>query len=667
MANASVEKLKALGIRHGEKAVVGLTGTLFVVFAALAFIHPTLEMKPDELQKQAEGAQSNINAKQDPNDILHKLEVANIKNPDFAKMIANQRSNALNPADFRVKMGWVTPEPGAGLIRDQPELIAPTELAAFPGRGGILMYALNAEGEKIPDNGPDAKGANRANRRRPGGMGGMGDMAGMMGGGSPREETAEAKRRRLLEDEKRKKAFAGSVDPAKEKEKAKTEEAPAEPQGQFKEETKGKRWAVITGVINNEQMKKNWFQALKVQALAYPNYKRIDAERQSQQADGAWTEWAAVDTSKNYAILDNLPEIDTEYVPEPMRPGSLVDSLPYLKAGYWTGVHVARLVPAEARETPKAEPAGPMGGMAGMGGMMRPGGPSEGGGMSTMGRPGMAMPKGMGGMGAMGMAGEGGGMGTRGGASDSGGNAEEAAFTHVEEGELMLRSIDFTVDPDMTYRFRVRIVVVNPNKDHTDVNPGVDVDSKELLGPWSEPTGPVTVPADVASYAAGPKPTARREDLVEFQVIRWDPGTGQTVVRNHTAGPGEIVGEYGSVPMPSSEGVGVKSANIDFNSRAIVLDTIGGKERLPDIGVERNPFDIPAIAMVVQPDGSIAIRNQARDKSNEVRKDMEANYKQAIKDSGTKREGALGGSRMPEGGNMPGMPTGGARKKKGRR
>ena len=125
-------------------------------------------------------------------------------------------------------------------------------------------------------------------------------------------------------------------------------------------------------------------------------------------------------------------------------------------------------------------------------------------------------------------------------------------------------------------------------------------------------------------------------------MIRWDPATGQTVLKIDEAGPGEIVGEYGSVQMPSSEGGGAKLTEIDFNSRAVVLDTMGGRERLPDIGVERNQFEIPAMAMVVQPDGSVAIRSQARDKSDAVREDMETNYRQAIEDSGKKREAGGG-------------------------
>ena len=227
----------------------------------------------------------------------------------------------------------------------------------------------------------------------------------------------------------------------------------------------------------------------------------------------------------------------------------------------------------------------------------------------------------------------------------SGGNAEEMNFTKYEDPTLMLRSLDFTVDPHATYRFRIRIVVVNPNKDHEDVNPGVDNESKELLGPWSEPTDEVAVPADVAAYAQAPEESTRRDDIVSFQVIRWDPVSGQTLIKNDVASPGEIVGEFGSVPKPDADAGGVKSANIDFNSRAIVLDMLGGRQTIPDIGLERNKFEVPALAMLVEPDGSVVIRSQARDSADEVRDDMEKNYKLALEDAEKSNE--QGGSRAP--------------------
>ncbi len=674
MANASVEKLKALGLRHGEKLVVGLTAAVFVACAAIAFTQESIDVKPEQLKGAADLAESNLNKPQDPNSVLEKLKNDGVVDPGFVKLVENQVANALKPGDFKVKLDWVTPEPGAGLIRDQPEVIAPTELAAFPGRGGILMYALDEKGEKIKDTG-DVKVARKGNRRKgasmPGSMGGM--------GGSAPPEGPEDVKKRLAVEEKRKKSLVGNVDPAKEKEKAKDkgeEAVDAASQGPWKEEVKGKRWVTITGVVDNEQMNKNWLLALKNPAIAFPIYRRVDVERQVRQSDGAWTDWAMVDSNKNYAVLDNLPEADVEFVPEPKRPENLVDRLPFLRAGYWTGVHVARLVPAEIRNGSPAD-AAKGGGMDGYpGGMRPPGGGSMGMGAS------MGMGGSMGG--SMGGKGGGGGAGARQGGEEGGGmsmgmgmgmGGGEAAGPVDEpvvpntEPALMIRSLDFTVDPDTTYRFRARIVVKNPNYEHTDVNPGVDVDNQELIGPWSDPTDAVTVPADVVAYAQAPEPNVRRADLVSFQVVKWDPATGQTLVKNDDAGPGFIVGEYGQVQMPSSEGGGAKPSMIDFNSRAIVLDTLGGAEKLPEIGVQRNAFTMPVLAMVVEPDGSVVVRSQSIDKTDEVRRDMDANYRQALDDSGKTRQAGggigAGGSRPPSSGSAGG--GGGRRRGRGRR
>ena len=89
------------------------------------------------------------------------------------------------------------------------------------------------------------------------------------------------------------------------------------------------------------------------------------------------------------------------------------------------------------------------------------------------------------------------------------GGTETINFKKTESDTIMIRSLDFTVEPDTTYRFRVRIVVYNPNKDREDVNPGVDTKSAELHGPWSEPTEEVTMPADVTAYACNRRPRAR--------------------------------------------------------------------------------------------------------------------------------------------------------------
>ncbi len=52
--------------------------------------------------------------------------------------------------------------------------------------------------------------------------------------------------------------------------------------------------------------------------------------------------------------------------------------------------------------------------------------------------------------------------------------------------EVMIRGFDFTVQPGATYRYRARVVVVDPAPRR----------HPEMSGPWSEPTGDVTLPKE---------------------------------------------------------------------------------------------------------------------------------------------------------------------------
>ena len=84
--------------------------------------------------------------------------------------------------------------------------------------------------------------------------------------------------------------------------------------------------------------------------------------------------------------------------------------------------------------------------------------------------------------------------------------------------------LDFTIDPDVTYRYRVRIVVYNPNYHHDNVSPGTDTESKYLKGPWSRETDPVTMPPDVMPYVVDTNPKNAQSDTeVVFDVVRSIP------------------------------------------------------------------------------------------------------------------------------------------------
>src|SRR5437764_2113090 len=103
------------------------------------------------------------------------------------------------------------------------------------------------------------------------------------------------------------------------------------------------------------------------------------------------------------------------------------------------------------------------------------------------------------------------------------------------------------------------------------------------------------MPPDVATYALSKSVAggARRPELVTFQVTRWNPENGVTVVRRFDAGPGEIVGDLATTRVPVSDGSGAKNQKIDFNSREIVLDVTGGTVPLPQPVAIGAPLAMP--------------------------------------------------------------------------
>src|SRR5262249_43991763 len=181
-ANAIVEKLKDVGLRHGEKAGVAIASTLFFVCIGLAAKKETIKTSPEQIKAATSASQSNLDRHEDREKIIQNLENMKIKDSDFAKVVDQQVKTALVPGDYKAEREWVSLEPGAGLIRDTPILITATDLYAYPGRGGFNVFELDSEGNRIPDDGKDEpKNEQVRRRRRRRASGGM--MGGMMGGG----------------------------------------------------------------------------------------------------------------------------------------------------------------------------------------------------------------------------------------------------------------------------------------------------------------------------------------------------------------------------------------------------------------------------------------------------------------------------------------------------
>jgi hypothetical protein len=674
--NAIGEKLKDLGLRHGEKLGVAIAATLFFLCATFAAKMETINTTPEKIKQATKASESNLTRPEQRDTIISRLEEKGVKDSNFAKVVDDQVKTALAPDDYKSAREWVTTEPDAGLIRDTPVLIAVADLYAYPGRGGLLVYQLDNDGNRIPDpdkNKPKAEAPRKKRkRRRNSGMGMMGGMGGMMGGmGGQRKKRqrsqADIDREAKEKYERTKRQMLAKLAGGEGNDLAdqKADEAAA-PELPSKEITKGYRWVALTGTLDHSKMLANYRQALKNPAVAHPNYKRLDLQRQTLRPDGTWSGWELVNSDENLKVLDNLPEEDDELAPTSVLPEGLVDPLPFMKQGLWEKVYIASLVPKEKKEIPKEVPTagGMMGGygrgasmsgpmMGGRGLMIAGGGPQ--GGMSMMG--------GMGGSGRMGMMGRGGmlaGGGLLAGATETAGN-----YWKSDAPKVMIRALDFTVAEDTTYRYRVRIVVHNPNLNHEDTSAGVDTKATELHGPWSKVSDEVHMPSDVAPYAMETIPASAAADVkVTFQVIRFHPDTGVTVPRNFDAGPGEIIGEPRTVDIPASDGTGKKPKTIDFDSRQILLDVntlkkTGGFQTLPAAMIGA-PIERPALALLLRGDGSVVVHTEADDIANDVRKDIYANYTYELNQSTKKRErgvgmGMMGSMGRSMGGMMGGM------------
>ena len=247
-------------------------------------------------------------------------------------------------------------------------------------------------------------------------------------------------------------------------------------------------------------------------------------------------------------------------------------------------------------------------------------------------------------------------------ATGVGGTGESIDFEkRPDVDEIMIRALDLTVEPDTTYRFRVRIVVYNPNLSREDVSPGVDTKTVELFGPWSEPTEEVTMPPDVATYALNREPTVPRKlDQVNFEVARWTPEDGVTIVKRFPASPGELIGEVSSVAVPIADGDhqegGEQENRLQQPSARPRRD--GGRPADPAARVGPGTggrLSIPALSLVVRRDGAVVIRNQANDLHDQVRKDMADNFARDLKtaEEEKKKKKKGGGAQRPRSKRLP--------------
>jgi hypothetical protein len=651
MANPTVDKLKVFGLHHGEKVAMGIVAVIFGYCAYSAWSHPSLTLTADDIKNTTTLATSNIQKTPKTDVIVAKLEETGIKLANFDKKVQDLQSGTVDSAQYALANTFVKPEPGAGLIRDMPELIAPEKIYVHSGRGAVRVLALNEDEEVVRQEVKEEKAPTA--RRRPRASGG-GGLNGMFGGSTKKKKktgalsAAQAKKEEEDAAALKAKALAGAADVAAEAPKEDPSANLVTNAADAKKELHGFRVVTIVGKFDHKKQKEKYSKALKVDlASANPNYLRLDIERQEQETDGSWTEWGKVDRNVQKKINAVLTEVEQEQVPPEAIIPTLVDRLPYWEVGYWVGAHHAALVPKEKlkpKETAsKAATAKKDRNMSISRGtsqqMTKEGYEKAGGGMSSA-----DYSNAMGAESGIAVIG---GPSGGGKAGRAGGAAEDFAKSSADW--IMVRALDFDIEPDATYRYRVRIVVANPNLGWESVAPGVDTKTKELEGPWSEATDEVGVPPDVSTYAMrkAPSPNDMKTDKVEFQVVKWNEADGLTIVKTFENAPGQIVGQKDNALVPNEKKDNVVAKSIDFTSHQVLADAMGGSRPSSSLqGLGVSTFETPALAMLVRPDGILVVRDQAKDYSSGERDEMKDIYDKIVAEAKVPSKKKKGNSSM---------------------
>ncbi len=209
-----------------------------------------------------------------------------------------------------------------------------------------------------------------------------------------------------------------------------------EPKGPWRTVEHDLHWAVVTGILDHEGIKKALVQAgLEPPRLARELYTRMELERRVREEDGAWSEWAEVDMMPTLDILDRLASkavgrvdakhrvVPLERIDAKFRLENLVDPLPWLTSGRFEGVDVDETLLLQARPEPTQDPA-----------------------------------------------------------------ARTSPAPGDRVSSLMFRTFDFSAETGRTCRYRARVVLWNPDYPRTKRG------NRWLFSLWSEPTEAVTIP-----------------------------------------------------------------------------------------------------------------------------------------------------------------------------
>ena len=195
---------------------------------------------------------------------------------------------------------------------------------------------------------------------------------------------------------------------------------------------------------------------------------------------------------------------------------------------------------------------------------------------------------------------------------------------------LLFRFFDYTVVPGNVYRYRVRLVLRNPNfgKSPEDAADPTVVVGEVRKTDWSEPTQPVHVESDADYYLqlAKSNPSASQTDQAVLDIFQWLPEYG-TKTRGHVdVALGQFIGgkEKATVVIPEKE-IDVK--DVEFQTSAMLVDISDGLRRLDPtehaaLGLRRGQIELVDQAIIVDESGELVALNPHKDSAERLQNEQ---------------------------------------------
>jgi hypothetical protein len=173
----------------------------------------------------------------------------------------------------------------------------------------------------------------------------------------------------------------------------------------------------------------------------------------------------------------------------------------------------------------------------------------------------------------------------------------------------LFRFMDFGVRSDETYRYRIRLVLANPN---LNIAPQYLAAPKLGAGDvrytdWSAPSEPVRIPSDYYFLAGEVKPrSGLNEPAATLKIRRWMPGN---IGLELTALVDKLnLGQLLDFTQRPGVAPGGQQHEVDFTSGGLLVDVTGGDGLAPN-----DRLKAPGEMLVMDANGRLSIRSQFSD------------------------------------------------------